>query len=373
MSRAVYRFRDAKRKESKAIIGLYGPSGAGKTYSALLLGRGLIGPNGALGIADSEHKRGELFSDIPELGGYKHTDIEPPFTPQTYIDCIEDAVKAGLECLVIDSLSHEWEGTGGVLEMAAANRVASGASINNWNKPKTEHNKLILAITRSPIHLILCFRAKRKTIQVGDKFVKDAFYTPKTDTEFISECLCFAEILGKDDKRGQQHSLIVGKTTHPDVAPFFKTGAIPTKHMGELFAKWSSKSLTEADLDRDRAPPPPPQKKPLPPAEDGSATKVSRADEPPTQGRLKMEDDYSDGPAWMPPEGWPVFQHLSEWGNWSKTWLRQASRIRAEGWSARYGDHLNLMRDRARKPNQGLFKELVRDVEAALATAMKRE
>jgi len=220
-------FKPAVRANSQVLVGLFGGTGTGKTYSALLLARGLAGPNGKIAIADSEGGRGALFADVEAIGGYDYTELEAPFSPEKYVAVIDAAEKNGIDVLVIDSASHEWHGIGGVLEMAEAN----GKSLNAWREPKMKHQRLIARILSAKIHLILCFRAKRKTRQVKvpggkDQVVKDDFYTPMTSDDFLFELLAVAEVV--NDPHHTPHSLRVLKTTHPDVAPFFRTGIVIT-------------------------------------------------------------------------------------------------------------------------------------------------
>ena len=106
--------RKAERKQSKLRIGMSSPSGAGKTYSALLLAKGLVGSWEKVGLIDTETGRGDFYSD---LGGYMIATLQAPFTPERYIEYIDAMIGAGVEVLIIDSISHEWEGKGGLLEI----------------------------------------------------------------------------------------------------------------------------------------------------------------------------------------------------------------------------------------------------------------
>src|SRR5712671_6448446 len=116
-------FRPATRTEAKPLIGLYAESGNGKTWSALLLARGFVGPTGKIGMIETEGGRGD-------------------FSPVEYGNAITEAEAAKLDALIIDSASHEWEGAGGVLSMAADNQAAMGnKAMLIWQKPKMEHQR----------------------------------------------------------------------------------------------------------------------------------------------------------------------------------------------------------------------------------------
>ena len=107
-------FRKAERKRARLKIGFSAPSGAGKTYSSLLVAYGICGDWSKIAVIDTENGSAELYSD---LGEYSVCPIMPPFTPKKYIAAIHEAVEAGFEVLIIDSLSHAWSGEGGLLDM----------------------------------------------------------------------------------------------------------------------------------------------------------------------------------------------------------------------------------------------------------------
>jgi len=116
------RIRVAERSQVKLKIEVSGLSGSGKTYSSLLLAKGLTTGWDKVGLIDSENGSGELYS---HLGPYKYIDIRygadaslvrDPHSPESYISAIKEMASAGCEVIVIDSISHEWDGIGGCLE-----------------------------------------------------------------------------------------------------------------------------------------------------------------------------------------------------------------------------------------------------------------
>ena len=155
----------AVRKNTKVLIGMTGQSGLGKTYSALLLARGLVGPQGKIGFLDTEQGRGAHYSDLTK---YYRDDLCAPFSPARYRAAIQSAYDEGFDCLIIDSLSHEWENVGGVLEMADSNGKKGQ---QKWLIPKTEHRRFMNLLLRAPMHVIICMRGKEKLVQVGNEFV----------------------------------------------------------------------------------------------------------------------------------------------------------------------------------------------------------
>ena len=230
-----FQITKATRRGVVPLIGLYAESGCGKSMSALLLARGLVGPAGDIHMIDTESRRGSLYADVIP-GGFSVLDLEPPFTPARYIEAIDFVIKAGAKVAVIDSMSHEWEGSGGVLDMAGDNEHKSGrAGLHNWKAPKFEHAKLVQFILRSPIPIVCCIRAKYKTKQRKENgktaIVKDEFTSPIQADDFIFEMTAHAEIL-------QDHSINLTKCSHPDLRKCFPaSGPLKVEH-GEAIAKW---------------------------------------------------------------------------------------------------------------------------------------
>lgn len=162
---SVLNIRKAQREGARLVIGLSGISGGGKTYTALQLAYGLAGYDSMkVGLLDTENRRGSLYADAikddkgvvqPFLIG----DLDAPFSPQRYIEAIQEFQAAGVEVLVIDSVSHEWEGIGGCEEIAER----QGRNGNkNWAAAKGEHKKFMNVLLASNMHVIVCIRAREK-------------------------------------------------------------------------------------------------------------------------------------------------------------------------------------------------------------------
>lgn len=155
----------AVREKTFTLTSIAGPSGSGKTYSAILYARGLVGETGKIGFIDTENKRSRFYADVG--GGFDVIDMDPPFTSARYIEAIDAFQDAGYTAIIIDSISHEWEGTGGVLEQAEAIEEATKrAGLHCWKKPKSAHKKLMNDVLQTKAHLIFCCRVKEKVTQV---------------------------------------------------------------------------------------------------------------------------------------------------------------------------------------------------------------
>ena len=116
-------FRKAERKQAKLRLGITGPAGSGKTYSALLIAFGL---GGKIAMIDTENGSGDLYS---HLGDYDICSLTAPFDVRKYLAVIAEAEKAGYDTLIIDSLSHAWSGEGGLLDMQG--RIAASSKSGN--------------------------------------------------------------------------------------------------------------------------------------------------------------------------------------------------------------------------------------------------
>ncbi|XVJ66866.1 MAG: AAA family ATPase [Lacibacter sp.] len=150
----------ASRKRAKIKMGLQGPSGSGKTYSALLIAFGLTNDWSKVAVIDTENHSADLYAN---LGEYKVLSLSAPFSPERYIEAVEACLQAGVDVIIIDSISHEWEGTGGILDMHSQ---MPGNSFTAWAKLTPRHNAFIQEMLQSPIHIIANMRTKQDYVLV---------------------------------------------------------------------------------------------------------------------------------------------------------------------------------------------------------------
>lgn len=156
------KFAKAMRKKAKLRLALTGPSGSGKTYGALEIAKGL---GGKTALIDTEKGSASLYSD---RFNFDVLELDPPFTPERFIEAIGAAQEAGYDNLIIDSLTHEWSGTGGCLEMldSLAKAKFGGNTWSAWSVITPRHNKFLDAILRSEVNIIATMRSKTETAQV---------------------------------------------------------------------------------------------------------------------------------------------------------------------------------------------------------------
>ena len=238
--------KKASRQGVIPLIGFYGESGTGKTYSALLLARGLVGQTGKIIMLDTENGRGRLYADVIP-GGYDVIDLTDPFSPMRYREAMAAAIKAECSALIIDSMSHEWEGVGSVLDMAHEIEERSGKpGLHCWKTPKMEHAKMMLSILQAPVPVIVLMRAHYKSRQGRNEktgkteIIKDDHTTPIQSEAFIYEMTVHGEIM-------RDHKFRMTKCSHPALVPCFpKDGMIEIKH-GELLRQWCDAPTMAAD------------------------------------------------------------------------------------------------------------------------------
>jgi len=157
--------KPTNRKQARIRMALQGPSGSGKTYSALMLAYGMCENWSKIAVIDTEHHSAHLYS---HLGNYQVLALGPPYSPERYIEAIDACENAGMDVIVIDSISHEWEGDGGILDIHS-NMV--GNSFTNWSKITPRHNALVQRILNSGKHIIATVRSKQDYV-LSDKNVK---------------------------------------------------------------------------------------------------------------------------------------------------------------------------------------------------------
>lgn len=163
--------KKATRKQVKLRLNISAPSGAGKTYSALRMAYGIVGNWDKIAVIDTENRSASLYS---HLGDFFTIDLTPPFSPERYIEAIKACEEGGIECCIIDSSSHEWNGAGGCIEMneILAQTKYKSNTWSAWNETTPKHDRFVNTVLQSPMHIITCTRSKTETIQEGGRVKK---------------------------------------------------------------------------------------------------------------------------------------------------------------------------------------------------------
>lgn len=158
------KFKKATKFESKLRMAINGPSGSGKTFTSLTIASVLADYDGRIALVDTEHGSASKYAS--EFN-FDVLELEPPFHPDRFIEAINDAQKEGYAVLVIDSLSHAWMGSGGLLEVVdQIGKKYKGNSYAAWGEGTPIQNRLIDTIIRCNMHLIVTMRSKEDYVLV---------------------------------------------------------------------------------------------------------------------------------------------------------------------------------------------------------------
>jgi hypothetical protein len=234
------KLQKASRKKVKLRLNISAPSGAGKTMSALLMAKGLVGDWEKIAVIDTENESASLYE---HLGGFYTIPLAPPFTPERYIEAINSCINGGMECIIIDSSSHEWNGPGGCIDLneKLAQSKYKGNTWSAWNEITPRHDAFLQTVLQAPVHIITCTRSKMETVMNDAKKV--------------------VKVGMKDIQRdGWEYELTVSLTiereSHKAVASKDRTGIFEgkdpfmiTEKTGEAILEWCERGVdTEAEI-----------------------------------------------------------------------------------------------------------------------------
>lgn len=213
-----FTLRPAVREKIGLLFGIAGASGSGKTFSALVLARGIANGTGKIAVIDTEAGRALHYAPKPgekadgvRTFDFLHLDFAAPYTPERYIEAIKACEEGGATVIVIDSMSHEWNGEGGCsdIQAAEAERMAKGdawkveaMTAPAWKKPKLRHQRMMSRLIQCRTHLIFCLRAQEKVKIVKREGGKGTEIVPQG---FMPIC-----------EKGFMFELSGSMTMHPD-------------------------------------------------------------------------------------------------------------------------------------------------------------
>ena len=233
----ILNIRQVKKGGSKPIIGIAGTSGSGKTYTALKMARGMVSKPSEIGFIDTENGRGSLYFDILD-GPFQIGDLYAPFSPQRYSEAIKEFIANGVKVLVIDSVSHEWEGEGGCDDIAQA-PILAGKKMQNWIGAKRLHKGFMNTLLYSNLPMIVCLRAREKTDFKNPKEPVSLGIQPICEKNFMFEMT--ASILMSDE--GKRQSFLKVPSF---LKPFFGNGnGYLGEDTGKKILEWFNNGETE--------------------------------------------------------------------------------------------------------------------------------
>lgn len=223
---ATMQLRKATRQKAKIRLGLSAVSGGGKTFSALLIAKGLCGDWSKIAMIDTENGSGDLYS---HLGDYNVLTLTAPFSPERYAEAVKACEAAGAEVIIIDSITHEWDGKGGCLEIVDQ----LGGKYQDWAKVTPRHQAFIDSILQSKCHVITTVRRKQDYEMTKDNNgklkVEKAGLKEVTREGFEYELTANLEIDHKHNASASKDrtGLFAGK-------PSF----VPSEQTGEMISEW---------------------------------------------------------------------------------------------------------------------------------------
>lgn len=227
-------FKKATKNNLFVKLCLSGPSGSGKTFSALLIAKGL---GGSTAVLDTEHKSASLYADRFEFDTW---DDEDPngYPPEFFCEVIKSAEQAGYQNLIIDSLSHEWFGRGGCLELAEmiGRSRYKGNTFAAWGDVTPRHNRMIETILGAKLNIIATMRSK--TDYVIQKDEKTGKATPqKVGLAAVQRDGMDYEFTVVFELERDNHIAVAGK----DRTHLFSDPVLITEATGQRIAQWLTK------------------------------------------------------------------------------------------------------------------------------------
>lgn len=312
----------ATRERVPLLVGLMGPSGSGKTYSALRLATGIQEVSGGdIYLIDTENKRGLHYADKFK---YKHVPFEPPFGSLDYLEALKFCVAQGAGVVIVDSMSHEHEGPGGMIDAhaRALDRMAGDdygkrerMTMIAWQKPKADRRALINGLLQLNCNFIFCFRAKQTTKPVKNDRGKTEMvpqgFGPIAGEEFLFEQTLNALLLPGCQGVPTWRSEKPGERAMIKLPEQFKALADSDRALseavGKSLAKWAAGGVTTPPQDK---PAPAPEPEPAPAAGDIEAASDLLMNAPSLDALVQHWRDLGRNKGAFTPDEWDALTEL---------------------------------------------------------------
>ena len=249
-------FEKAVKIEAKLRMAIAGPAGSGKTYTGLTIAQGLAN-GGKIAVVDTEHGSASKYAD---LFSFDVMEMFPPFHPDRFVQAIEEAQTAGYAVIVLDSLTHAWNGTGGLLELV--DKFAAQSNSKNtfaaWKQGTPIYNKLVDRMIQSNIHVIATMRTKQDyVLELDDRGKQKPVKVGMAPVQREGFEYEFDVVMNMDiDNQG-----VITKTRCPAL-----TGGVykkPGKEVSDILLQWLSGAPVVRATPVPRAETPEPEQKPI--------------------------------------------------------------------------------------------------------------
>ncbi|OAD42859.1 AAA family ATPase [Polaribacter atrinae] len=232
----------AQRQQVKLRLGLSGASGFGKSYSALLLAYGITEDWTKIAVVDTENNSASLYS---HLGDFNVVSLNQPYSPERYIEAIKLCEENQMEVIIIDSITHEWQGKGGCLQI----HEQLGGKFQDWAKLTPRHQAFIDAILQSNCHVITTVRKKMDYSMDRDSSGKTRVVKHGlkdiTREGFSYELTVDFEIINENH---------MAKATKDRTGLFMdKPEILITKGVGRMLIDWCNQGVSIADAKKEIA------------------------------------------------------------------------------------------------------------------------
>jgi hypothetical protein len=227
------KLHQAKRNNVKIKIGIQGVAGSGKTKSALLLSYGLVGDWAKIAVIDTENQSSELYS---HLGSFFVLPLKHPFTPERFIEALQTCINAGMEVVIMDSISAEWQ------NILQEHSGMVGNTYTNWSKLTPRHQLFVNSIILADVHIICTLRSKQAYIltEKNGRQVPEKVGLKPVQREDVDYELSLVFQLAMNHMA----------TAIKDRTEIFadKPGFILSEETGEIIRKWCEQDSAEEQL-----------------------------------------------------------------------------------------------------------------------------
>ena len=267
MNNRRFEINDARRSQVPMLIGIAGPSWSGKTFSALRLASGIAKVNqGPIVYIDTEGRRALHYADEFK---FKHLPFSEPYGSLDYVAAIDAALDSKPAVIVVDSASHEHEGTGGYLDLANKELESGKKEGQHWSKPSVARRRLLSRIQTLPCSAVFCFRAKdsldwkkvfskqaKSPPPMGETIVGTADFSFEMTVRFLLHAGSQGVPTWQTDLSGEKAAIKLPKQF---TGLFAGAPRQLTESDGEAMARWAlgespqgaklEKTITDAELD----------------------------------------------------------------------------------------------------------------------------
>jgi len=310
--------KKAVREHVYLKLGVTGPAGSGKTQGGIGLALGLA-PTGKIAVIDTENRSASYYAG---MFNFDVVELDAPFTTQKYLEALNEIIKAGYEVVVIDSLTHEWAASGGILDAKAQKDARGGNSFANWGEMKSLHNKFVESLLQSHIHVVCTLRSKMEYVLEQDEKGKA---TPRK--------VGMAPI--SSDGMEYEFGVVfdVERSTHLAVASKDRTGLFEgrslnlNQEVGKELAAWLAKGGAPAQTSPQEA-----AKAPVDPPKPAAAATPSSTSSPAAPARTVPSEPAAGG---VTPAKWGLLLADLNAAMFKAGWSNDAKMILAEEWKAK--------------------------------------